>query len=315
MGRRVRAAPARGRPRVCTLGSGARIGPLALVAWLAVLASAITPLAAQDLVAVPELRTRVTDLTGTLVAAQSEALEDKLRDFESQTGSQIAVLLIPTARPEAIEQYAFRVAEEWQLGREGVDDGALLLVALEDREVRIEVGYGFEGVLTDATSNRIIDESILPHFSTGDMYGGLAAGVDRIVMVARGEDLPPPPPSAPVMDGPSLVPLLIVLFMIASVLTAILGRFVGALATGGLAGVVAAVLVGVGFALIAALAGFLMALFVGGAPRRGWSSRTRRGGWGGGFGGGFGGGGGGFGGGGFSGGGGGFGGGGASGSW
>jgi uncharacterized protein len=284
-----------------------------------VIVGSSAPLTAQDLVPVPELRARVTDLTGTLGAAQSEALEDKLRDFESQTGSQIAVLLVPTARPEAIEQYAFRVAEEWQLGREGVDDGALLLVALEDREVRIEVGYGFEGVLTDATANRIIDEAVLPHFSTGDMYGGLAAGVDRMVLVARGEELPPPPPpSAPVMDGPSLVPLLLVLFMVAGVLTAILGRFVGALATGGLAGVVAAVFVGLGFALVAALAGFVMALFVGGVPRRGWSSHTRHGGWGGGFGGGFGRGGfggGGFGGGGFSGGGGGFGGGGASGGW
>lgn len=289
---------------------------LALLVSLSTVWALRTPLAAQDLVPVPELQTRVTDLTGTLGAAQSEALEDKLRDFESQTGSQIAVLLIPTARPEAIEQYAIRVAEAWQLGREGVDDGALLLVALEDREVRIEVGYGFEGVLTDATSNRIIDESILPHFSTGDMYGGLAAGVDRMVMVARGEDLPPPPPpGAPAMDGPSLLPLLFVLFMIAGVLTAILGRLLGALATGGLAGVVAAVFGGLGFGLIAAFAGFIMALLVGGAPRRGWSSRTRHGGWGGGFGGGFGGGGGGFGGGGFGGGGGGFGGGGASGSW
>lgn len=283
---------------------------------LAVLAPVGAPATAQDLVPVPELRSRVTDLTGTLDAAQAGALEDKLRDFESQTGSQIAVLLVPTARPEAIEQYAFRVAEAWQLGREGIDDGALLLVALDDREVRIEVGYGFEGVLTDATSNRIIDEAILPHFRTGDMYGGLAAGVDRMLLVARGDELPPPPPPATrVVDGPGLLPLVFALFVIAGVLTSILGRLLGAVATGGVAGTIALVFAGLQFALIAAFAGFVLALFVGGVPRRGWSSHNRYGGWGGGFGGGFGGGGGGFGGGGFSGGGGSFGGGGASGSW
>ncbi|MGB5176784.1 MAG: TPM domain-containing protein, partial [Thermoanaerobaculia bacterium] len=123
-------------------------------------------------VPVPELKTRVTDQTSTLDGAALAALEERLAAFESRTGSQIAVLVIPTTEPEAVEQYALRVAEAWMLGREGIDDGALLLVALEDRNVRIEVGYGLEGALTDLASRRIISESILPRFRSGDVPGG-----------------------------------------------------------------------------------------------------------------------------------------------
>src|SRR3990172_11998317 len=95
-------------------------------------------------VAVPPLTARVTDLTGTLTPAQRDTLERELQAFESRKGSQIAVLIVPTTRPEAIEQYSLRVAETWKLGRKGVDDGVLLLVAKDDRELRIEVGYGLE---------------------------------------------------------------------------------------------------------------------------------------------------------------------------
>jgi uncharacterized protein len=269
---------------------------------------------------VPELRNRVTDLTRTLEASQVSALESKLAALEDETGTQIAVLMVPMVRPETIEQYALRVVEAWRLGREDVDDGALLLVALEDREVRIEVGYGLEGALTDATSNRIIDEAVLPHFRTGDMYGGLAAGVDRMIAVARGEELPPPPDDAPVEGPGGLVPFVFVAFVVvmaaAGILRAILGRMLGAAATGALAGGVVFVMSSLlGVAALAGFGAFLFALMAGGT--RGWASRGRSwggGGWGGGFGGGgFGGGGGGFGG--FSGGGGGFGGGGASGRW
>lgn len=277
---------------------------------------------AQSFVPVPELRERVTDLTGSLDTGQRASLSTKLESLEDDTGAQVAVLLVPTARPEAIEQFALRVAEAWQLGREGVDDGALLLVALEDREVRIEVGYGLEGALTDATSRRIIDEAILPHFRNGDMYGGLAAGVDRITAVVRGEELPPPEgPETETSDWRGLLPVLFIAVLVGgTILRAILGRLVGSAATGGLTGFLVFALTALwGAALGAGIVAFLLALTMGGS--RGWTTGGRRGGggffggWGGfgGMGGGWGGGLGG--GGGWSGGGGGFGGGGASGRW
>jgi len=301
--------------RVRSLLSTARVARLLLV--VAALLPAPSAGAAQDQVPVPELRTRVTDLTGTLDASQAGALEAKLAALEDETGTQIAVLLVPTVRPEAIEQYSLRVVESWRLGRAEVDDGALLLVALQDREVRIEVGYGLEGALTDATSNRIIDEAIVPHFRTGDMYGGLAAGVDRMIAVARGEQLPPPPERRPARRPESLVPYVVVVFFVAAVvgriLRAILGRVVGAAVTGALTGGV--VLAMSSLLAAAAVAGIIAFFLVLTANRtRGWSSGGRHSGWGGG---GWSGGGGGFsgGGGGFSGGGGSFGGGGASGRW
>ena len=114
--------------------------------------------------AIPGLAARVTDLTGTLAADQKGKLEAKLAAFERNKGSQIAVLIVPTVKPESIEQYALRAVESWKLGRRGVDDGALLLVAKEDRKLRIEVGYGLEGALNDATAKRIISETISPRF-------------------------------------------------------------------------------------------------------------------------------------------------------
>src|SRR5579883_2429637 len=123
-----------------------------------------TGAAAQDLQPIPKLAARVTDLTGTLTAEQQNALEQKLAAFEAAKGSQLAVLIVPTTKPEEIEQYSIRVVGQWKLGRgtqdgKRVDDGALLLIAKDDHRVRIEVGYGLEGVLTDALSNRIIDET------------------------------------------------------------------------------------------------------------------------------------------------------------
>lgn len=135
---------------------------------------------------------RVTDQTGTLSPAQLQTLEQRLAAFEQAKGSQIAVLMVPSTAPEAIEQYALRVAETWKLGRQGVDDGALLLVALTDRAVRIEVGYGLEGAMPDAIAKRIIEEIILPRFREGDVGGGVAAGVDQMIAVVDGEPLPEP---------------------------------------------------------------------------------------------------------------------------
>jgi uncharacterized protein len=292
----------------------------ATVALLATVAAWLpfAPAAAQQLVPVPELHSPVTDLTGTLTADQVAALDAKLRAFEAQKGSQIAVLIVPTTEPEAIEQYALRVAEAWQLGRKGIDDGALLLVALQDREVRIEVGYGLEGALPDAIANRIIDEDLVPQFRRGDFHGGIATAVDRMMRVIDGEPLPEPVRRAPSQDIPGLAGLLPFLFILAlvggSIFRRMFGRVGGALATGGVVGGLTWLLIGIlGVAFGAGVLAFILALLggFGGGGGNGWYSRRHGGGWGypGGFGGGFGGGGG------WSGGGGGFGGGGASGNW
>ncbi len=112
--------------------------------------------------AIPPLKTRVTDITGTLTDGQLAGLEAKLWDFEKRKGSQVAVLIVPTTQPEAIEQYSIRVFDQWKLGRKGVDDGILLLVAKDDRKLRIEVGRDLEGVIPDAIAKRIIVEAIAP---------------------------------------------------------------------------------------------------------------------------------------------------------
>jgi uncharacterized protein len=280
---------------------------LALLGWAAACAE----------LAVPELRARVTDLSATLTADQASALETKLAAFEERRGAQVAVLMVPSTRPEAIEQYAIRVAEAWRLGRKGVDDGALLVIATEDRALRIEVGYGLEGALTDATSRRIIDEVIVPRFREGDFYGGIDAGTDRMLAVIAGESLPEPERRGPVPGLDALVPLLPVVLIFAVTLGAILkrlfGQLVGSLVTAGAVGAFTWLLVGiVAVAAMAALAAFFLSLASRAGPGR-WAS-GRRGGFGGGYGGDYGGGGIG-GGGGFGGGGGGFGGGGSSGRW
>ena len=122
------------------------------------------------------------------------ALTQTLKDLETRKGSQVAVLIVPTTQPETIEQFSIRVAEAWKIGRKKIDDGALLVVAKDDHKLRIEVGYGLEGALTDVTARRIIDEIIVPRFQTGDFAGGISAGVDRIIRVIDGEPLPAPPP-------------------------------------------------------------------------------------------------------------------------
>jgi len=266
--------------------------------------------------AVPPLTARVTDLTGTLTREQQAGLERMLQTFEARKGSQLAVLMVPSTAPEAIEQYALRVAEQWKIGRKKVDDGAIMVVAKDDRALRIEVGYGLEGALNDATANRIIRELIVPRFREGDFYGGINAGLDRMMRVIDGEPLPAPAKSAPGAQGQTfqMLPVLLILALVAgSILRAVLGRFLGAAATGGAVGFVAWILAGaMAMALLAGVVAFLFTLMGGGGRRLGGFPGMYGGG---GFGRGGGWGGGGFGGGGFRGGGGGFGGGGASGRW
>ena len=273
----------------------------------------------------PELKTRVTDLADVIPADREAALEATLAEFERRKGSQIAVLLVPSTAPEEIEQYSIRVVDAWKLGRKAVDDGALLIIATDDRRLRIEVGRGLEGVLTDLTSNRIITEIIRPRFREGDYAGGVEAGVDRIIRLVDGEPLPEPEAGADGRESGASPwesiagPLFLLLVFGAGVLRAVFGRFFGAAATGALGGAITWFVIGsvlaAGFIGVGA---FFVALLLGAVPSARSLGRSRRGDWGGFGGGGFGGGGfggGGFGGGGFGGGGGGLGGGGASGSW
>src|SRR5262249_32138663 len=141
-------------------------------------------------VAIPPLAARVTDLTGTLNAQQRDALEHTLAEFETRKGSQIAVLIVPTTQPETAFDYGVRVFDTWKLGRKGVDDGVLLLVAKDDRQLRIVTGRGVEGAITDAVGKRIIEEDITPRFRQGDFYGGIRAGTDRMMRLLEGEALP-----------------------------------------------------------------------------------------------------------------------------
>ena len=221
------------------------------------------------------------------------------------------MLLVPTTQPETIEQYAMRVAEQWKLGRKGIDDGALLVVALKDRTMRIEVGYGLEGVLNDATCKRIIAEIITPEFQRGDFRAGIEAGIDRMMRVIEGEALPTPPPRPREPDGGKDVSSLLffVAFLVmaaGNVLRRMFGRLGAALLVGVGAALIASFVVAAAVAAVIGVIAFVLVLFTsaGGA----WSSGRRGYAGGGGFGGGSGGGG-------FSGGGGGFGGGGASGRW
>ncbi len=283
----------------------ARTLTLPLRIWLlAMLLALAAPFAARAEVAVPELDKRVTDLTGTLAPDTVSRLENTLAQFEAAKGSQIAVLMLPTTGPEDISQFGIRVAEQWKIGRKGVDDGAILIVAKDDRAVRIEVGYGLEGVIPDAIAKRIIEEDIVPRFRQGDFSGGVEAGVSRMMRLIEGEPLPPPRAS-PAIKADSMDQLVIFLFagiVGGKILGAILGKGLGssvaAAGTGALVWMVSSVFF---FGIIAAIFVLIMSL-AGGRGGGHWGS--------GGFGGGSWGGGGGF-----SGGGGDFGGGGASGRW
>lgn len=295
-----------------------------ILATLVLLCAFGAPSQAWAEIAVPALSGRVIDQTKTLTPEQLRTLDQKLRAIESRKGSQVAVLMVPTTKPEEIEQYAIRVADKWKLGRKKVDDGVILLVAKNDRTVRIEVGYGLEGALTDALSKRIIDEAIIPRFKQQDFYGGILAGLDLIGRAIAGEPLPAPAQKL-LADQEGTLSSLPVLFVISLVLGGLLRPLFG---SGLSAGITAVVVFIIGWfiagALITAILGGVIAFIVtllggglggltgyygGGSSGRSSGRSSGHGGFRGGSGGG------GFGGGGFSGGGGGFGGGGASGRW
>jgi uncharacterized protein len=271
----------------------------------------------------------VVDQTGTLRSDDVASLTQTLKNFEVRKGSQIAVLIVPTTDGEAIEQFSLRVAEAWKIGRKRVDDGALLVIAKNDRHLRIEVGYGIEGALTDATTKRIIDEDITPKFKAGDFSGGISAGVERMIKVIDGEKLPAPAP--PQWHGPNPLDyidpfnpfVLVLLFFGGAFLRSILGRLIGSIANGGIIGLLAWLAVGsLAASILAGVVIFAISMLAesfasagppvrgrGGYSGGGWSGGSSGGSWSGGSSGSSGDSGG------FSGGGGSFGGGGASGSW
>jgi uncharacterized protein len=216
-------------------------------------------------VAVPQLTGRVVDQTGTLSSGDIAFLNQKLRDFENRKGSQVAVLIVPTTQPETIEQFSIRVAEAWKIGRKKIDDGAILVVAKNDRHLRIEVGYGLEGALTDVTSRRIIDEVITPKFRTGDFAGGIADGADRIIRVIDGEPLPAPARSTSYSSdlsdfGPVVPFALFASLFVGGILRTMFGRLLGSVATGGVLAAIAWFLAGsLGLALVVGLIAFILA--------------------------------------------------------
>ena len=278
---------------------------LRLLAIFALCLHALGALAAGELIAIPVLKARVTDLTATLPASQIAELEAQLAAFEAKKGSQIVVLILPTTQPETIEQFGIRLLDTWKIGRKNIDDGAILIVAKDDRRLRIEVGYGLEGALNDATAKRIISETIAPKFKAGDLPGGITAGVTAIVAVVDGEPLPDAPVAKPA-GGDALGGLgnfgenaLIIGLACAALGGAILRHFLGNLLGSGvvgglsaglgwmLTGSVLGALAGAGIGFVVALIG--LDLLLSGLLN---SGRSGGGGSGGGFGGGFGGGGG-----------------------
>lgn len=221
---------------------------------------AMTQTALAELLPVPALKTRVTDLTQTLSQAERGALEDKLASFETKKGSQIAVLLVPTTQPEDIAQYAIRVVDQWKIGREKSDDGVLVLVAKNDRKLRIEVGRGLEGAIPDLYAKRIVSDVIGPKFKQGDFYGGLDAGVDKLISLVGSEALPAPEnQAASDIDIGNILPMLLFGGLITGlILRSIFGTFLGSAFNGGLIGGIIMLL---GLALSAALLFGIIAFF------------------------------------------------------
>lgn len=293
-----------------------RLLPWFVFAWLAGAAGAA------DLQAIPPFAGPVVDRAGLLDATQAVQLDRRLREFSRTHGSQIAVLIVPTTQPESIEQYSIRVFDAWKIGRKQENDGVLITVAVQDRKLRIDTGYGLEGAIPDAVARRVVMEVISPKFRGGDAYGGLAAGVEQIGKLIEGEHLPPSPQgnmrsaapqggqgghSGNSGDGGGLGQVLLLGIVAATVvggiLSMMLGRFFGSVATAGIVGALAWVVGGSLFVALASVIIVFLYVLITGGHVSGWGGGGFGGGWSGGGGGGW------------SGGGGSAGGGGASGEW
>src|SRR2546427_12779803 len=216
------------------------LGPVAAGAIL--LLAALS--SASGEVAVPPLKAHVTDLTGTLSASQLRDLDSRLSDFERSKGSQIAVLMLPSTKPETIEEYSIRLADAWKIGRARLDDGVILVVAKNDRKLRIEVGRGLEGAIPDGIANRVITEVITPRFKANDFYGGVAAGTDALMKLIEGEGLPAPR-SGVIVDGvhraidfQTIFLLFVALVLTGAIFGRLFGRVIGAGISGGVVGTI-----------------------------------------------------------------------------
>ncbi len=261
----------------------------AILYALSLMLSLASSFAFAELVAIPELSSRVTDLTQTLSQAEQAQLEQKLAAFEAKKSSQIALLIVPSTQPEDIAQYAIRVVEKWKIGREKVDDGVLVLIAKDDRKLRIEVGYGLEGAIPDLYAKRIISEVISPKFKQGDFYGGLDAGVDKLIGLVDGEPLPEP--GTPEFSGIGVMDILPMLLfgglITGLVLRGMFGTFFGSALNGGLLGGLVALLgVALGGAAIFGIIAFFITMMLGGRGMNGygggWSGGGSSSSWGGG---------------------------------
>ena len=247
---------------------------------------ALSTFAYAELLPVPALKARVTDLTQTLSPAEQAQLEQKLAAFEAKKGSQIAVLVVPSTQPEDIAQYSLRVVEKWKIGREKVDDGLLVLIAKNDRKMRIEVGYGLEGAVPDLYAKRIISDIISPKFKQGDFFGGLNAGLDSLIGLVDGEALPVPSnPKSNGMGVMDILPILLFGGLITGLfLRSMFGTFFGSALNGGLIGTLIWVLgVALGGAAILGVIAFIITMMLGARGINGYGGVPTSSGYGGGW--------------------------------
>jgi uncharacterized protein len=231
---------------------------------------------ASAFVDVPKLESPVTDLTGTLSPTEVQALESKLLAFEKSKGSQITVLIVPTTQPEDIAEFGIKVADLWRIGRKGVDDGVIFIIAKDDRKFRLEVGYGLEGVIPDAVAKRITSEIVKPYFKNNDFTGGVNAGVDQLMKLIEGEPLPDPEhQQVQQFSQDSEGTFLFILFgglFAGSMLSTFFGRVAGALIAGIGSTLVASAFMGLGLGsiLVGIIVFFLLSARFGGGG--GWSN-------------------------------------------
>ena len=244
----------------------------------------VSGFAQAELAPIPHLSALVVDATATLNQQEIAQLDAKLKAFEAQKGSQIAVLIVPTTQPEDIAQYSIRVVDQWKIGRKKQDDGIFILIAKEDRKMRIEVGRGLEGAIPDLYAKRIVDEELKPHFKQGDFYGGINAATDKLTGLITGENLAPPTSNdGPVSDfhlGQYWPFYLVGILFLGNILTSILGRFFGSTATAGIVGGATGLLSIWPMGIFAGLTAFIVTLFwfsSGGISSNG--GRSAGGGW------------------------------------
>ena len=242
-----------------------KAGLSALCLMLLLLLSLASGVAQAELLPVPALKTRVTDLTQTLSQSEQTQLEQKLAAFEQEKGSQIAVLIVPSTQPEDIAQYSIRVTDAWKLGRKGVGDGVLVLIAKNDHKMRIEVGRGLEGAIPDLYAKRIITEEMSPRFKQGDFFGGIIAATDKVTGLINGEQLAPPKKQ---QDGlhlggqNTLSTFLFTTIFLTMFLSGVFGRFYGAAATGGISGLLTWLIAGASMGFFWGIGAFVFALII-----------------------------------------------------